>query len=92
MPAVVAVPDKKSLENVDKLTEAKIPHEPLHYHMLPPNEPHPCDKFECPREAKYKLGNSHYCHDKTISYFREIVKTCQDEGFELIEDLQQRDI
>jgi hypothetical protein len=86
---VVAVPDKKSNENVGKSTETLIPHEPIHYRILPPNEPHPCDKYGCPREAKYKLGNSCYCDDKTISHFREIVKNCKDEGFELIEDLQQ---
>ena len=86
---VVAVPDKNSNENVDKHTEAIIPHEPIHYHILPPNQLHPCDKYGCPREAKYKLGNSYYCDDKAISHFKEIAKNCQEEGFELIEDLQQ---
>jgi hypothetical protein len=61
VPVVVAVPDKNSNENAGKPTEPLIPHEPIHYHILPPNQPHPCDKYGCPREAKYKLGNSHYC-------------------------------
>jgi hypothetical protein len=30
--------------------------------------------------------NSHYCDDKAVSRFREIANTCQEEGFELIED------
>jgi len=55
---------------------------------LPSNEPHPCDKYGCPREAKYKFGNNYYCDDKAVSHFREVAKTCQEEGFELIEDLQ----
>ena len=62
--------------------------EPIHYHILPTNEPHPRDKMDNPRDAKYKLGNSHYCHDEAVSHFREVTKTCQDEGFELIEDLR----
>jgi len=74
-----------------KHTEGLIQHEPIHYHILPPNEPHPCDKYGCPREAKYKLGSNHYCDDKLVSHFKEIAKTCQKEGFELIEDLQQPD-
>jgi P4 family phage/plasmid primase-like protien len=90
-PAAVAAPEKNRNESSGKPTEALIPHEPIHYHILPPNEPHPCDKYGCPREAKYQLGNSYYC-DKTISHFKEIAKTCQEEGFELIEDLQQLDI
>jgi P4 family phage/plasmid primase-like protien len=87
VPAVVAVPDKKSNDVSGTPTEALIPHEPIHYHMLPSNGPHPCDKYGCPREAKYQLGNSYYCHDKIISHFREIEKTCLDEGFTLVEDL-----
>jgi hypothetical protein len=86
------VPIKNSNENAGKPTEPLIPHEPIHYHILPPNQPHPCDKYGCPREAKYKLGNSYYCHDKAVSHFGEIAKTCQEEDFELIEDLQQRDV
>jgi hypothetical protein len=35
---------------------------------------------------KAKFGNSYYCDDKIISHFREIARTCQDEGFELISD------
>jgi len=62
--AVVAVPDKNSNENVGNPTETLIPHEPIHYHILPSNEPHPCDKYGCPREAKYQLGNSHYATTK----------------------------
>jgi hypothetical protein len=45
VPAVVAVIDKISNENTGKRTEALIPLEPIHYHILPPNEPHPCDKY-----------------------------------------------
>jgi hypothetical protein len=86
------VPIKYSNINSGKLTEALIPHEPIHYRILPPNEPHPCDKYGCPREAKYQLGNSYYCDGKAVSHFREIAKTCQEENFELIEDLQQLDI
>jgi hypothetical protein len=48
---VVAVPDKNSNENVGKPNEPLIPHELIHYHILPPNEPYPCDKYGCPREA-----------------------------------------
>ena len=86
--ASVALTDKKSID--DKADESKvtalIPHEPIHYHMLPPNEPHPCDKYGCPREAKYKLGNNYYCDDKAISHFREIANICREEDFELVED------
>jgi hypothetical protein len=32
-------------------------------------------------------SNSHYCDDKAVRHFREISKICQEEGFELIEDL-----
>jgi hypothetical protein len=88
---VVAVPIKNSNELSGKPTEVLIPHEPIHNHMLPPNQPHPCDKNECPREAKYKLGNSYHCDDKAISHFREIAKIFREEGFELIEDLPQTD-
>ncbi len=88
VPALVAVRNKKSVDNnadESKVT-ALIPHEPIYYNILPPNETHPCDKYGCPREAKYKLGKSYYCDDKTISHFREIAKTCQEENFELIEN------
>ena len=78
-------------ESFEATKTVLIQQKPIHYHILPPNEPHPCDKYGCPREAKYKLGNSYYCDDKTISHFKEIAKTCKDEGFELIEDLQQLD-
>jgi hypothetical protein len=60
--------------------------------MFSPNESHPSDKYGCPRETKYKLGDNYYCYDKTISHFRKIAKTCREDGFELIEDLQQLDI
>jgi len=88
----VVVPDKKIVD--DKSGEPKstplIRHQPIHYYKLSPNEPHPCDKYGCPREAKYKLGNNYYCDDKVISHFKEIAKTCQAEGFELNEDLNQQ--
>ena len=87
--ALVAVTNKKNID--EKTDESKvtalIPHEPIHYFMLPPNEPHSCDKYGCPREAKYKLGNSYFCDDKIVSHFGKVAKTCKDEGFELIEDL-----
>jgi len=67
-----------------------IEHEPIHYRILPPNEVYPCDRYGCAREAKYQLGSSYFCNDRAISHFREVAKTCQDEGFELTEDLQQR--
>ncbi len=70
---------------------ALIMPEPIHYHILPPNEPHPCDKYGCAREAKYQLGRGYYCHDRSVSHFTEVAKTCQSEGFELIEDQQQFD-
>jgi hypothetical protein len=92
VPGVVTVIDKISNENTGKRTEALIPNEPIHYHILPPNDLHPCDKYGCQREAKYQFGDDCYCDDKAISHFREIVKTCQEEGFELIEDLQQLEI
>ena len=82
------MPNKNSNEVSGASTETLIPHEPIYYHILPPNEPHPCDKYGCPMEAKCKLGNSYYCHEKAVSHFREIAKICQDEGFELIEDTQ----
>lgn len=88
---VVAVANKNSNELSGKPTGALISHELIHYHMLPPNELHPCDKYGCPREAQYQLGNSYCCDDKAVSHFRDDAKTCQDEGFELIEDLQQPD-
>jgi P4 family phage/plasmid primase-like protien len=84
--AAVAAPEKNSKENIGKSTEVLIPHEPIHYHLLPPNEPHPCDKYGCPREAKYQLGNSYYCHDKAVSHFNEVANKCREEGFGLIED------
>ena len=92
VPAVVAVPIKNCNELSVKPIRALIPHEPIHYHILAPNEPHPCDKYGYPREAKYQLGNSYYCDDKAVSHFNEIARTCQKEGFELIEDMQQLDI
>ena len=97
-PVVAVVEDKNSVDNAtgqggsEAIETALIQQKPIQYHMLPLNEPHPCDKYGCPRESKYKLGNSYYCDDKAVSHFREISKTCQEEGFELIEDLQQLDI
>jgi hypothetical protein len=44
---VVAVVDKNSNENYSKPTETLMPLEPIHHHILPPNEPHPCDKYGC---------------------------------------------
>jgi hypothetical protein len=90
--AVIAVIEKNSIENAGKPAEFLIPFEPIHYHILPPNEPHSCDYYGCAREGKYKLGNNYYCDDKAVSHFREIANTCQEEGFELIEDLQQLDM
>jgi hypothetical protein len=37
-------------------------------------------------KSQKKLGNGYYCDEKLVSHFREIAKTCQEEGFELIED------
>ena len=96
VPAVVAMADKISNNDIDRESfedskTALIQHSPIHYHLLPPNEPHRCDKYNCPREAKYQLGDGYYCNDKAVSHFREVAKTCQAEGFELIEDLQQLD-
>ena len=66
---------------------ALIEPEPIHYHILPSNEPHPCDKYGCAREARYQLGNGYYCHDKAVSHFSEVANKCRKEGFELIEDV-----
>jgi hypothetical protein len=94
---VAVVENKNSIDNEtgqgssEATKRMLIQPEPIHYHKLPSNEPHPCDKYGCPREAKYKLGNN-FCYDKVVSHFREIAKTCQEEGFELIEDLEQLDV
>jgi hypothetical protein len=85
------MPEKHSGENFGKSNEALILHEPVHFHVLPPNEPHPCDKYGCAREAKYQLGRGYYCHDRAVSHFTEVSNTCRSEGFELIEDFQQFD-
>jgi hypothetical protein len=91
------VEDKNSTDNGtgQKSFEATksilIQPEPIHYHTLAPNELHPCDKYGCPREAKYQLGNNYYCDHKAISHFREIANKCRQEGFMLIEDLAQLD-
>jgi P4 family phage/plasmid primase-like protien len=90
--AVVAVvTDKTNNENLSKIIEPLTSRDPIHYHMLPPNEPHPCNMYGCAREAKYKFGNNYYCDDKAISHFKELARKCREEGFELIEDLQQHD-
>jgi hypothetical protein len=91
VPVVEIVPEKDSGGNFGKSNETLIPQEPVHFHVLPPNEPHPCDKYGCAREAKYQLGNGYYCHDKAVSHFTEVANTCQSEGFELVEDQQQFD-
>lgn len=66
--AVVAVPDKNSNKLSGKPTEPLMQNEPIHYHILPPNEPHQCDKYGCSREAKYYLGISYYGDDKAVSH------------------------
>ena len=71
---------------------ALIEHEPIHYHILPPNEPHPCDKYGCAREARYQLGSGYYCHDKAVSHFSEVANKCRKEGFQLIEDVAMHDV
>ncbi len=86
------VDDKKSDYKVESKGMPLIQHEPIHYHILPPNEPHPCDMYGCPREAKYKLGISYFCHDKAISHFSEVAEKCSKEGFEVVEDFRQLDI
>ena len=94
VPAVVEVADKNCAEkvSVEPQKSTLIRHEPIHYHILPPNELHPCDKYGCAREAKYQLGGGYYCHDPATSHFREVAKTCQDEGFEVVEDVQTLDV
>ena len=67
----------------------KVNSEPIHYHMLPLNKPHPCDKHGCSRETKYYFGYSFYCDDKAVSRFKGIAKKGQQEGFKLIEYLVQ---
>jgi hypothetical protein len=85
--------ENKETQKSGALTKtALLNSEPIHYHILPPNEPHPCDKYGCSREAKYHLGNSNYCDDKVVSHFREIANKCHQEGFMLIEDLVQLDV
>jgi P4 family phage/plasmid primase-like protien len=84
--------EKKENQETGALTRtALLNSEPIHYHILPPNEPHPCDWYGCSREAKYHLGESYYCDDKAVSHFREIADKCHQEGFMLIEDLRQLD-
>ena len=75
----------------DNSMQALKTRELVHFHFLLPNEPHPCDKYGCAREAKYQLGKGYYCHDRSVSHFMEVANTCQREGFELIEDQQQFD-
>jgi hypothetical protein len=81
---------KESKVEVCEITKTALVNcEPIHYHILPPNEPHRCDRYGCSREAKYHLGESYYCDDKAMSHFREIANKCHQEGFVLIEDLIQ---
>jgi len=61
--------------------------EPIHYHQLPPNEPHPCDKYGCACEASYQLGNSYFCDGEQSSHFKEVTKTCREQGFIVLEDI-----
>ena len=44
----------------DSKGAALIVPKPIHYHILPPNESHPCHKYGCTREAKYQLDNGFY--------------------------------
>ena len=84
---------KESKVESGELTKtALVNNEPIHYYVLAPNQPHPCDKYGCSREDKYHLGDSNYCDDKAVSHFREIANKCHQEGFMLIEDLAQLDI
>ena len=76
----------------NKKKAALIEPEPIHLHGPPPNEPHPCDKYGCAREAKYQLGNGYHCHDKAVSHFAEVANKCRKEGFQLIEDVQSFDV
>ena len=108
LPAVVAVADPKTeLVEEEALVQqsssfgelpvapkgtALIMPEPIHYHCLPPNEPHPCDKYGCAREARYQLGSGFYCHDRAVSHFSEVANKCHKEGFQLIEDVQTFDV
>lgn len=39
-------------------TRTSLKNELIHYQPLPPSEPHHCDKYGCPREAKYRLGTA----------------------------------
>ena len=83
---------KESKVKVCEITKtALINNEPIHYNVLAPNEPHPCDRYGCSREAKYHLGESYYCDDKAVSHFREIANKCHQEGFMLIEDLMHHE-
>jgi P4 family phage/plasmid primase-like protien len=85
-------PKELKVEVCELTKTALINNESIHYHVLAPNEPHPCDRYGCSREAKYHLGNSYYCDDKAVSHFREIANKCHQEGFMLIEDFVQLDI
>ena len=71
---------------------ALIMPEPIHCRCLPPNEPHPCDKYGCAGEARYQLGSGYYCHDKAVSHFSEVANKCRKEGFQLIEDVPIHDV
>ena len=84
--------NKETLEVGAQSKTALLNNEPIHYHILAPNEPHPCDSYGCSREAKYNLGTSYYCDDKAVSHFKEIANKCHQEGFTLIEDWIQLDV
>ena len=79
--------EKKENQQIGSHTRTLVNSQQIHYRILPPNEPHPCDKYGCSREARYHLGESYYCDDKVVSHFREIANKCHQEGFMLIEDL-----
>ncbi len=95
--SVVAVVENKKTEKTEaqevgaQTKTALLNNKPIHYNILPPNEPHPCDRYGCSREVKYHLGTIYYCDDKAMSHFREIANKCHQEGFMLIEDLVQLD-
>ena len=75
----------------DIVSTALLNCEPIRYYILPPNQPHLCEKYGYAREAKYKLDNSYYCDDKAASHFGEVANKCLQEGFALIEDFMHHE-
>jgi putative DNA primase/helicase len=56
----------------------------LHFHRLPPNEPHQCDGYNCVLLAEFTVdGGNFWCKN----HFDKVNKDCSENGFRLVEDL-----